>query len=104
MRLTDVIEELIEEKGIERSILNSVICEGILAAYKKKYPNLELLVETDKKTGQIKVTIEKEIVSLVQDEISQISLKKCSYLFNCWCYFIPKSIKQIRTILLPNTK
>jgi len=80
VRLTDVIEELIEEKGIERSILNSVICEGILAAYEKKYPNLELLVETDKKTGEIKVTIEKKIVSSVQDEICQISLKKARYI------------------------
>ena len=80
MRLTDVIEELIEEKGIERSILNSVICEGMLAAYKKKYPDLALQVETDKKTGEIKVTIEKEIVSSVQDETSQISLKKARYI------------------------
>ena len=80
MRLTDVIEELIEEKGIERSILNSVICEGMLAAYKKKYPDLALQVETDKKTGEIKVTIEKEIVSSVQDETSQVSLKKARYI------------------------
>ncbi|KKK82757.1 hypothetical protein LCGC14_2800190, partial [marine sediment metagenome] len=74
------IEELIEEKGIERSILNSVICEGMLAAYKKKYPDLALQVETDKKTEEIKVTIEKEIVSSVQDETSQISLKKARYI------------------------
>ena len=80
MRLIDVIEELIEEKGIERSILNSVICEGILAAHKKKYPDLELLVETDKKTGEIKVTIEKEVVSSVQNETNQISLKKARYI------------------------
>jgi len=80
VRLTDVIEELVEEKGIERSILNSVICEGMLAAYKKKYPDLALQVETDKKTGEIKVTIEKEIVSSVQDETNQISLKKARYI------------------------
>jgi len=80
VRLTDVIEELIEEKGIERSILDSVICEGILAAYKKKYPNSEFLVKTDKKTGETKVTIEKKIVASVQDETSQISLKKARYI------------------------
>jgi len=81
VRLTDVIEELIEEKGIERPVLNSVICEGMLAAYKKKYPDLEFLVEIDKKTGEIKVTIEKEVVSSVQDETRQISLKKTRYVY-----------------------
>ncbi|MGB8367483.1 MAG: transcription termination factor NusA [Candidatus Babeliales bacterium] len=80
MKLIDVIEELVEEKEIERSVLDFVICEGILAAYKKKYPNLMLQVETDKKTGEIKVLVEKEIVSSVEDEAEQISLKKARYL------------------------
>jgi len=79
VRLSGVIEELIEEKGIERSVLNAVICEGMLAAYNKKYPDLMLRVETEKKMDEIKVMVQKEVVSSVQDEESQISLKKARY-------------------------
>lgn len=80
MKLIDVIEELVEEREIDRSILNSVICEGILAAYKKKYPDLAFQVETDKKTGEINISVEKEIVPYVKDEAQQISLKKARYI------------------------
>jgi len=80
VKLIDVIEELVEEREIDRSILNSVICEGILAAYKKKYPDLAFQVETDKKTGEINISVEKEIVPYVKDEAQQISLKKARYI------------------------
>ena len=41
MKLSQVIEELVEEKGLDRTILSSIICEGMLAAYKKKYPDFK---------------------------------------------------------------
>ena len=52
MKLADVIEELVEERGLDRVVLGSIICEGMLAAYQKKYPDLVLRVEYNKKTDE----------------------------------------------------
>ena len=41
MNLTDVIQELVEERDLDRSTLASIIKEGMLAGYEKKYPELE---------------------------------------------------------------
>ena len=59
MNLVDVINQLVEERGLDRNILNSIICEGILAAYEKKYSNLELKVDYNKKTGEAEVKVKK---------------------------------------------
>ena len=40
MRLTEVIDELVEERGLDRETLSGIVCEGMLAAYAKKYPDL----------------------------------------------------------------
>lgn len=80
MNLADVIEELVEERGLDRAVIGSIISEGMLAAYQKKYPNLSLRVEYDKKSDQILIEIEKEVVSIVTDEDTQISLKKARFL------------------------
>lgn len=76
MNLADVIEELVEERGLDRAVIGSIISEGMLAAYQKRYPTLSLRVEYDKKSDQILVEAEKEIVPTVTDEDAQISLKK----------------------------
>lgn len=76
VKLAQVIEELIEEKGLDRQVLSSIICEGLLAAYKKKYPDLPLSVNYDKKTDDIEVVVEKTVVSSVADDETQISLRK----------------------------
>ena len=68
MKLTEVIEELVEERGLDRSILSGIVCEGMLAAYQKKYPDLALNVNYDKKTNEMVVLIEKEVVASVEDE------------------------------------
>ena len=76
MKLSEVIEELVEEKGLDRSTLGQIICEGLLAAYKKKYPDVEIKININKKTDEIEVLAEKEVVPLVVDEDKQISLRK----------------------------
>ena len=43
MKLSGVIEELEKEKGLDRTILSSIICEGMLAAYQNKFPDLVLM-------------------------------------------------------------
>ncbi len=76
MKLSQVIDELVEEKGLDRSVLGSIICEGMLVAYKKKYPELPISVEYNKKTDDIEVLIEKKVVQSVEDEELEISLRK----------------------------
>lgn len=76
MTLFDVINQLVEERGLDRNILSEIICEGMLAAYKKKYPDLDLRVEYDKKSGDLKVDIKKIVVTTIQDEDKEISLRK----------------------------
>lgn len=76
MNLTDVIESLVEERGLERDEVVSIVCNGFLAAYKKKFPDLSLTVAFNKKQGNPEVFVQKEVVTSVQDENSQISLRK----------------------------
>ena len=76
MKLSQVIEELVDEKGLERTVLSAIICEGMLAAYEKKYPNLNFKVEYDKKNDEIEIKSQKEIVGSVEDEEFEISLRK----------------------------
>ena len=63
MRLTDVIDELVEERGLDKDTLSTIVCEGMLAAYSKRYPDLTLQVDFDKKTGEMAILIEKEVVA-----------------------------------------
>lgn len=76
MNLASVIDELVEERGLDREVLNSIICESMLAAYSKKYPGLELSVSFDKQLGEIKVSVHKTVVDSIEDEEFEISLKK----------------------------
>jgi len=76
VKLSHVLEELVEEKGLDRSILSTIMCEGMLAAYMKKYPTLPLEVLYNKKTDEIEVVSKKTVVATVADEDREISLRK----------------------------
>ena len=76
MKLADVIDELVEERGLDRDALGAVVCEGMLAAYQRKYPDLVLKAQEDPATGNLVVLAEKTVVNAVDDEYTQISLKK----------------------------
>lgn len=76
MNLANVIEELVEERGLDRETLSAIVCESMLAAYNKRYPELELGVEYDKATGDLVVRVKKSVVDAVADESREISLKK----------------------------
>lgn len=79
MKLAEVIEELVQERGLDKDVLSSVVCEGLLAAYQKKYPELELRVDFDKKTGEATIGVLKEVVATVTDEEKQISTRKARF-------------------------
>lgn len=76
MKLADVIDELVEERGLDKASLGAIVCEGMLAAYQRKYPDLTLKVKEDATTGDLVILAEKAVVNAVDDEYSQISLKK----------------------------
>lgn len=76
MKLADVIDELVEERGLKRESLSAIVCEGMLAAYQRKYPDLILKIEEDSITGDPVVFVQKNIVASVNDEYDEISLKK----------------------------
>lgn len=79
MKLSQVIEELVEEKGLERAVLSAIICEGMLAAYEKRYPGLVFKIEHDKKNDEIEVVVQKDVVAAVADEDTEISLRKARH-------------------------
>jgi N utilization substance protein A len=74
--LFSVIDELVVERGLDKGTLSEIVCEGMLAAYQRKYPDYQFKVDYDQKTGQMHVLIEKVVVTPVEDEDTQISLKK----------------------------
>lgn len=80
MKLTDVIEALVEERDINRDILDQIVCEGMLAAYEKRYPELSIRVNLNKKTGELVVEVEKQVTQTVDDEEIQISTRKAAAL------------------------
>lgn len=76
MKLSYVIDELVQEKGLDRSILGTIITEGMLSAYKKKYPDLNLEASFNKKTDQIEIFVEKTVVSSVTNDDLEITLRR----------------------------
>lgn len=76
MNLSQVIEELVEERELDRATLSAIVCEGMLAAYKKRYPDLDLMAVYNKETDQIDILINKTVVASVEDDDLEISLRK----------------------------
>lgn len=84
MNITEVINQLVEEKDISAEVLVQTVCEGMLIAYQKKYPNLVLKVEVDKDRNKLSVWVQKKVVASVSAEDHEISLRKARvYSANC---------------------
>lgn len=81
MNLADVIEGLVDERGLNKDQVVDVVCQGVLAAYQKKFPDLKLEVSFNKKNDQAEIFIEKEVVSSVHDSGKEISLRKSKAYF-----------------------
>ena len=76
VKLSDVIDALVEERGLGKAILSNIVCEGLLAAYQKRYPELILQATYNDRSGLLALEVQKEVVSSVEDEEVQISLRK----------------------------
>lgn len=93
MNLKQVIDELIREKGLDRLILEKIVCEGMKFAYLKKYPATTFVISYDHSTGALAVLAQKNVVQTVQDNDNEISLKKAR--------FIDKNIQVGDSLLVP---
>jgi len=74
--LADVIESLVEERGLDKEKVVGIVCEGIKVAYAKKFPRLAFDVLFNKKTGALEVFAEKKVVSSVHDDDIEVSLRR----------------------------
>ncbi|RTL06822.1 transcription termination factor NusA [Candidatus Dependentiae bacterium] len=93
VNLKQVIDELIREKGLNRTILEKIVCEGMKSAYLKKYPAATFVISYDHALGNLAVLTEKQVVQAIQDNDTEITLKKARYL--------DKDIQVGQTILVP---
>jgi len=76
VNLADVIENLVEDRGLDKDRVISVVCEGVLAAFYKKFPELLLHASFNRKLGEVEVFIDKEVVTSVSDGEKEISLRR----------------------------
>ncbi len=76
MNLAEVIDGLVEERGLDRDLVTTIVCDGIASAYAKKYPDLDFKATYNKKTGKLEIFTEKEVMQVVTDDDYEISAKK----------------------------
>ena len=74
--LFTLLDEIEKEKGISKDIVLEALTSALLSAYKKNYGAAsDIEVKIDEKTGDIKVYARKNIVDVVEDRESEISLE-----------------------------
>ena len=76
MNLIDVIEGLVDDRGLDKESVISAISEGVLAAFQKKFPDVELTVSFNQKSGSMEAFVEKDVVSSAKNKDKEISLRK----------------------------
>ncbi len=93
MNLSDVIEDLVEERGLDREKVIEIVQQGVLAAFQKKFPDVELNATFNRKLGSVEIFAKKEVVTSVHNNEKEISLRRAKV-------FNPK-IKVGKTISVP---
>jgi len=74
------LRELANAKQIERTELQELLKDGILAALAKKHgPSVQAEVEIDDGKGAIRIVILKKVVEDVQDPVGEITLEEARY-------------------------
>lgn len=70
------LDQLCKEKGLDKEVVLDALQKALIKSYQKNYENEENVdVVIDEESGQIQIFALKEVVDLVDDDISQISLK-----------------------------
>jgi transcription termination/antitermination protein NusA len=76
VNLSEVIEGLVEERGLDKEKIINIVCEGIQTAYARKFPSVQISTSFNRKTGDLEVFAEKTVVTSVTDEDKEVSLRK----------------------------
>ena len=70
------MEELEKEKEVSKELLIEAIEMALLSAYKKNYGTIQnVRVNIDREEGDIDVYMRKDVVDVVEDELTQVALK-----------------------------
>jgi len=80
VNLKQVIDELVEEKGIDRSVLTGIVVDSMVAAYQKRYPGVVFSARYNDLVGELVILGEKTVVLAVHNPLVEISLKKARFL------------------------
>lgn len=76
LELVGALNELEKERGISKEILFEAIEAAIVSAYKRHYGNtLNVRVDLNERTGEVRVFARKDVVDEVLDEPNEISLE-----------------------------
>jgi transcription termination/antitermination protein NusA len=80
INVLSAFRELTVNKQLSREDLHELIKDGILAALARRFgPNVEAEIEIHEDTGQIDITVLKEVVEEVEDSSRQISLEEARW-------------------------
>ena len=74
--LYSVIEEFVDEKGISKETIIQGITEALQQLYTMKLPDLTIVVEFNRKKGEIVIQKLVTVVAKVENEYTEIILKK----------------------------
>jgi transcription termination/antitermination protein NusA len=79
--LQHTIEALAKEKGVDPEIIIAALQDAIEAAARKRYKNERLRAKFNPDSGQLELSVVKQIVSEVTDPATQISLGEAQQLY-----------------------
>lgn len=76
MNLSEVIRSLSEERGLDPRVIEGIICDGVLSAYEKMMPNVELRASFDRASGEVVIAVKRLAVTQVINAEREIALEK----------------------------
>jgi transcription termination/antitermination protein NusA len=79
--LQQTIEALAKEKGVDPEIIITALQDAIEAAARKRYKNERLRAKFNPDSGQIELSVVKQIVTEVTDPATQVSLAEAQQLY-----------------------
>jgi transcription termination/antitermination protein NusA len=80
INVLSAFRELTVNKQLSREELHDLIKDGILAALARRFgPNVEAEIQIHEDTGQIDITVLKEVIEEVEDSSRQISLEEARW-------------------------
>jgi len=79
--LQQTIEALAKEKGVDPDIIITALQDAIEAAARKRYKNERLRAKFNPDSGQLELSVVKQIVAEVTDPATQVSLSEAQQLY-----------------------